>query len=116
MNRPNTDTIQERVNKATKGPWLYDGMHDEIHTPEAEDGSWWLIVSESRRTPEQEHAYPDTQFNGDFDFLANARQDIPILLDYIKHLEGIRCAICGVRLFKSCLCELIDLKRERETK
>jgi hypothetical protein len=60
--------------KATPGPWKYDGMHNEIQTPRGE--TYWLIVSECRSAPDQ--GYPDDpQYDANFDFIAMAREALP---------------------------------------
>jgi hypothetical protein len=60
--------------KATPGPWEYDGMHNEIQTPRGE--TYWLIVSECRSAPDQ--GYPDDpQYDANFDFIAMARGALP---------------------------------------
>jgi len=79
--------IEARTGKATPGPWHYDGMHWEITCPQAGAGeSYWLIVSEARQTPDQD--YPEDQFghafDANFDFIAHAREDVPLLLSALK--------------------------------
>lgn len=64
--------------KATPGPWEYDGMHNEIQTPRGE--TYWLIVSECRSAPDQ--GYPDDpQYDANFDFIAMAREALPYWIE-----------------------------------
>jgi len=84
MDKKQMDEIRARCEAATSSPWQYDGMHNEIHAPQSPNGMF-LIVSELRGHPSEElldefgHKY-----NADFDFIANARQDIPALLDALE--------------------------------
>ncbi len=72
--------IRARVEKATPGPWEYDGMHSEIVTPRGAE--YWLIVSECRSAPDQSYECDEFghQFDANLDFIAHAREDIPALL------------------------------------
>ncbi len=81
--------IAARAEKATKGPWVYDGMHFEIQTPYRPDG-YWLIVSECRGAPHEEYQCDQFghQFNPDYDFIAHARTDVPNLLRTIAALRA----------------------------
>lgn len=77
--------------KATPGPWEYDGMHNEIQTPRGE--TYWLIVSECRSAPDQ--GYPDDysdvpQYDANFDFIAMAREALPY---WIKRAEKMEKAL-----------------------
>lgn len=79
--------IKARCDAATPEPWAYDGMHDEITTPNR-DGDYWLIFSECRTAPND--APMDNfghQFSPDFDFIAHARADVPALLAEIARLR-----------------------------
>jgi len=74
--------------KATPGPWEYDGMHNEIQTPRGE--TYWLIVSECRSAPDQ--GYPDDysdvpQYDANFDFIAMAREALPYWIERAERLE-----------------------------
>ncbi len=74
--------------KATPGPWEYDGMHNEIQTPRGE--TYWLIVSECRSAPDQ--GYPDDysdvpQYDANFDFIAMAREALPYWIKRAEKLE-----------------------------
>lgn len=86
MTKDELRAIRTRCEAATTGPWEYDGMHNEIHTYNA--GVPFLIISELRSHPGEKlldnlgHTY-----NADFDFIANARRDIPALLEYIEDIE-----------------------------
>ena len=80
--------IEKRVKKASRGPWksMIEGRDhtsgdDFIMTgiPEGED-----IWGENRG----EDIYVTGAMKSDLDFIANARQDIPKLLDYIRELKG----------------------------
>lgn len=78
------EEIKARCEAATKGPWDYDGMHPEINAPD----EWGMIISMLRMHPGDEilddfgHA-----FNPDFEFIANARDDIPWLLTQLAERE-----------------------------
>ena len=88
MDKKRMDEIRARCEAATSSPWQYDGMHNEIHAPQSPNGMF-LIVSELRGHPSEElldefgHKY-----NADFDFIANARQDIPALLDALEEANA----------------------------
>jgi len=94
MTREERDAIRARCEAATSGPWEYDGMHNEIQTPYSENG-FWLICSEVRTHPSEKildefgHTY-----NPDFEFIANARQDIPALLDALDEAEAHAERVC----------------------
>ena len=83
MNQNRTEEIRAREQAATHGPWQYDGMHNEIQTPNGDD--FWLIISELRRHEGEKlidrfgHTY-----NPNFEFIAHARQDVPALLDALE--------------------------------
>jgi hypothetical protein len=70
--------------KATPGPWKYDGMHNEIQTPRGE--TYWLIVSECRSAPDQEHP-DDPQYDANFDFIAMAREALPFWIARAEKME-----------------------------
>ena len=76
--------IRQRCEAATPSKWTYDGMHNEIHACDVENGAF-LIVSELREHPGEKllDKFGHT-FNADFEFIAHARQDIPALLDALK--------------------------------
>jgi len=67
--------IRERAERAMPGPWVTRGNHpiDEC-VIESKSNDNFCIYDEGGHTKE------------DADFIANARQDIPALLDYIKTL------------------------------
>lgn len=69
--------IQKRCDAATAGPWKAY-IEDRDH----ESGSSFIQT-----------AGPDIEMSGasndDYDFIANARQDIPRLLDEVRRLRAI---------------------------
>lgn len=76
--------MREREQAATKGPWGYDGMHDEI-TCEAADANepYWLLVAESVATPKDYEAKVDVfghYYNPNLAFIAHSRTDMPLLV------------------------------------
>ena len=86
------DEIRERDNKATKGPWDKRVAGIEGDNYMAGTGPWY------RMSPFKE----DNSIN-DADFIANAKSDIPWLLDRIAEARVI---IESVRLFKPGFLEL----------
>ena len=79
--------------KATPGPWEYDGQHYEISTPRGE--SYWLIISESRSAPDQEHP-PDEfghQYDANYAFIAAAREAVPKLIAEVRRLQAENAAM-----------------------
>lgn len=72
---------------ATAGPWEYDGMHNEICAPQGE--AYWLIVSETRSAPDQEHVQDKFghQFDANFDLISKVRNMLP---EIIKELRTAR--------------------------
>ncbi|MCC6583130.1 MAG: hypothetical protein IT271_05460 [Chitinophagales bacterium] len=79
--------IEERCNRATKGPWVsfVEGRNNEsgdsfIMTGIQEGEDIW---SESRG----EDIYLRGATNDDQDFIAHARQDIPRLLKFVRQLK-----------------------------
>ena len=79
------EAIRKREQAATPGPWVYDGMHYEIQTPQSED-QYWLIVSECRSAPDQKYQCDKFghQFDANYEFIAYARADISALLARVE--------------------------------
>ena len=75
------DKIKERLEAATAGPWTYDGMHNEICTPN-DIGGYWLIVSECRSSPDQVARQNElgNYFDANFDLIAHMREDMALLV------------------------------------
>ncbi len=75
---------RELCEKATPGPWGYDGMHNEVHCHE----DYFLIVSELRESPHEElldefgHTY-----NPNFALIARSRTIIPELCDALEKAQ-----------------------------
>ena len=88
--------IRERADKATPGPWEYDGMHNEIQKYDMP--GFWLIISECRSAPDQE--YQQDQFkhmyDANFDFIAHARTDVPALCDEVERLQAQLAAALAI--------------------
>lgn len=88
----NLDEIRARCEAATPGPWGYDGMHNEIHC-HAPNEEFFLITSELREHPGENlldlfgHTY-----NPNFEFIAEARTDIPALIAEVERLTKERDA------------------------
>ncbi len=101
--------IRERVDAATEGPWVIRDMSDTEYRGPEDGTGWWWVWQESRlphyggvaeisessdqdggilqaaiddnRTGVQEHA--------DAEFIANAREDVPFLLEEIEYLRKL---------------------------
>lgn len=77
--------IEDRAAKATKGPWIYFGEPEnnvfwgQIRSA-AEDGHFDHIAN----TPELDER------DGDMEFIAHAREDVPLLCQYIHSLVAQR--------------------------
>lgn len=78
--------IRARVSAARPGPWVafvegrdFDGGTSVIRIGEGDNSSEDLYLSGDSK------AVPD----GDFDFIANARQDIEFLLDEVERLSKL---------------------------
>lgn len=90
MPEPKRDIAKDRAmcEAATKGPWQYDGQHNEIVTPYGD--KYWLIVSECRSAPDQD--YPHDQFGHHYDanfaFIAGARDALPHYLTRTAEAES----------------------------
>ena len=87
------DKIKERLEAATAGPWTYDGMHNEICTPN-DIGGYWLIVSECRSSPDQVIRQNERGdfFDANFDLIAHMREDMALLvaaLEAALHQAGL---------------------------
>lgn len=76
----------ELCRQATPGPWEYDGMHNEIVTPAADSGQYWLIVSECRSAPDQtaEQDQFGHMFDANFALIAAMRQGYPLVLRILQ--------------------------------
>jgi len=73
--------IRESCNKATKGPWL--------SLIEGRDHSSGESVIVRGKDGSEVDLYLVGATNADQDFIAHARQDIPLLLDEIKRLRKL---------------------------
>lgn len=74
------ESIRKRAESATEGPWrLYDEYCDTVETYSGKSVA--RVQSEGNRL-------------SDMEFIANARQDIPALLDHIAELEAELKAAC----------------------
>ncbi|MED4828201.1 hypothetical protein [Bacillus atrophaeus] len=68
------ESIRKRAESATEGPWrLYDEYCDTVETYSGKSVA--RVQSEGNRL-------------SDMEFIANARQDIPALLEHIAALQG----------------------------
>ncbi|MCA1214821.1 MULTISPECIES: hypothetical protein [Bacillus] len=76
LTKDQLEEIRQRVEATTKGFW-----HANIHHewPGNENLRYWIVTLED--------GLAATVTKEDADFIANARQDIPKLLDYITELE-----------------------------
>ena len=88
MTESELNEIEKRLNNTSKGPWksMIEGRDhssgdDFIMTGITEGENIW---SENRRTD----IYLTGATKSDQDFIANAKQDIPRLLEYIKTLKS----------------------------
>jgi hypothetical protein len=78
MNEADLAAIEARLAAITQGPWQYDGMHNEITTPEGD--TYFLIISEVRRTPDESTDRFGHYFDANFDFIAHAPDDMRRLI------------------------------------
>ena len=79
------DEIEARAKAATPGPWSTGGHKGAFTGVEAEcDPSGWIVC------PDDEY---ETTKNADAEFIAHARQDVPILVERLRRaIEGLRSA------------------------
>jgi hypothetical protein len=102
--------IEARLKATQPGPWQYDGMHNEITTPQGE--SYWLIVSECRKSPSEVQTDQfGHYFDANFDFIAHAPDDIRRLLDTVRELSTMKKTL--ERALKLA-CENIGLRDDIE--
>ena len=89
------DEIEARCKKAFQGPWVVSHKHNILHLGPV----WKTTIAENIEMPE------------DVEFIANARQDIPWLLERVQNLEA------DLMKYKQCtdvLCaHCHDVDRER---
>jgi hypothetical protein len=82
MNEETLKEIEERCNQAQSGPWK-----SYIEGRDHESGSSFIMVGEGDNRKE------DIELSGatdaDQDFIAHARQDIPLLMEEIKRLRNL---------------------------
>jgi hypothetical protein len=86
MNEDKFKEIRARVNSARPGPWVafvegrdFDGGSSVIRVGEGDNSSEDLYLSgDSKAVPA-----------ADYDFIANARQDIEFLLDEVERLHRL---------------------------
>ena len=78
-------TIREREQKATKGPWLWDGSDTEADEP-------YIFTDRSHVAPKSVSVLfnADWGTNEDADFIAHSREDLPFLLDLVASLQAER--------------------------
>lgn len=76
---------KELCEKATPGPWTYDGHHNEIHTLD----EYWLILSECRSAPDQNYSSDNFghKYDANFAFIAEARTALPYYIQRAERLE-----------------------------
>ncbi len=92
------DAIRQRCTAATEGPWVaYVEGRDQ-----AFGGATFIMRGENRR---RDDLYLDGGTVADYDFVANAKQDIPLLLDEIerlhKEIEMLRGEIVRLQKFSN---------------
>ena len=80
MTREQRESIRERCNKATTGPWKIENPSrgSEIIAVKKADNFDWILSMQVSNCP---------NFMEDADFIANTRQDIPALLDALEAAE-----------------------------
>lgn len=90
MNDSDLDAIRDRVDAATPGPWV-DATKESAFTINGQTHTFIYVQAADTRTDiafipdipgEDPHDHPDAVF------IANARQDICDLLDYIEFLTA----------------------------
>ena len=83
--------IQERAEKATEGPWEID--HHEIEVGGGTEYDQTIVCSPAKyicgsRKYDDYDVSEVEDADEDMSFIANARADIPFLLELIKRLKG----------------------------
>ncbi|KAA9034564.1 hypothetical protein FW778_22265 [Ginsengibacter hankyongi] len=81
MTEDELNEIEHRLNQATQGPWKAY-IEDRDH----ESGSSFIMTGPENQRGEDIGLYGATI--ADYDFIANARQDIPRLLKAIRELKA----------------------------
>ncbi|MDN3657234.1 hypothetical protein QWZ08_16410 [Ferruginibacter paludis] len=81
MTEDELNEIEHRLNQTTPGPWKAY-IEDRDH----ESGSSFIMTGPENRRGEDIELYGATI--ADYDFIANARQDIPRLLKAIRELKS----------------------------
>lgn len=77
------DQIEQRVNQAQPGPWKA-----HIEGRDHESGADFIMTGTDDRRGEDIEIIAGTA--ADFEFIANARQDIPKLIETIRALKSIK--------------------------
>lgn len=74
--------IEKRVNEAQSGPWKA-----YIEGRDHESGSSFIMTGTANQRGDDIELTGAT--NADYDFIANARQDIPKLIEAIRELKNL---------------------------
>ncbi|MET3981614.1 hypothetical protein ABIB62_004230 [Mucilaginibacter sp. UYP25] len=80
MSKEELDQVEQRCLRAQKGPWKA-----YIEGRDHESGSDFIMTGEGEGRGEDIELLGAT--NSDYDFIANAKQDIPILIREIRELQ-----------------------------
>jgi hypothetical protein len=79
--------IEDRLNKSTRGPWKA-----YIEGRDHESGSNFIMTGSERNRGEDFEIFGATI--SDYDFIANAKQDIPRLIEEIRRLNDLNKHSC----------------------
>ena len=84
MDEKRLEDIKHRCDAARSGPWTA-----MIEGRDLMSGSSFIMIGTGSARQEDLHlsGYETVVSNADYDFIANARQDIPFLLDEIARLK-----------------------------
>ena len=86
IHREEIDKIRARSNAARSGPWL-----SIVEGRDQTSGSSFIMIGEGNHRDEDLYLTGDDRSVpvADYDFIANARQDIPFLLAEIDRLQDL---------------------------
>lgn len=85
------EELKALCNTATRSPWRYDGMHNEITAPYDKE-KYYLILSECRSAPDQEFWTKDEfghKYDANFDLIAKGRNVLPAALEAAEVLVSL---------------------------
>lgn len=106
MKREELDVIRKRAEAATPGPWAQiNGINvftelgaTNLHGVTADHNDGWCVADTSVGLTTVDGELIEMERSEQFDnatFIANARQDVPALLDEIEYLNGVIGTLVG---------------------